>query len=192
MNNETTQKKDTNMKTSRIPAMFRPSSLALAAIAASPKVRQMLNERKASTAIAIAALPAMTCPKCADVRTTEVSRQAKGAEVLTGVTKVTTRHTCAGCEVKWTVVGEGKGKHSVATHKCTADVPNNLVYCVPKYPPDSTAQPESVKPSGFFHSRRHNRKRYDLGRPLSFDLHPNLFRRCWRDGKPPFGALLGH
>jgi hypothetical protein len=153
MNNETTQKKDTNMKTSRIPAMFRPSSLALAAIAvlalasaanaqykpvgddgiaASPKVRQMLNERKASTAIAIAALPAMTCPKCADVRTTEVSRQAKGAEVLTGVTKVTTRHTCAGCEVKWTVVGEGKGKHSVATHKCTADVPNNLVCCAPK------------------------------------------------------------
>lgn len=135
--------------------MFRPSSLALAAtaiavlaltssakaqykpvgddgIAASPKVRQMLNERRAFTAIATAAVPAMTCPKCADVRTTEVSRQAKGAEVLTGVTNVTTRHTCAGCEVKWTVVGEGKGKHSVATHKCTADVPNNLVCCAPK------------------------------------------------------------
>jgi hypothetical protein len=152
---EAEQKKDSNMKTNRIPAMFRPLNLALAAtaiavlavassanaqfkpvgddgIAASPKVRQMLNERRASTAIATAAVPAMTCPKCADVRTTEVSRQAKGAEILAGATTTAFRHTYAGCEVKWTVVGEGKAKHSVATHKCTADVPNNLVCCATK------------------------------------------------------------
>jgi hypothetical protein len=153
MHNETARKKDTNMKTTRISAMFRPSSLALAAIAvlalasaanaqykpvgddgiaASPKVRQMLNESKASTAIATAAVPAMICPKCADVRVAEINRQARGAELLAGATKIVTRHTCAGCEVKWTVVGEGKGKHSVPTHKCTADVPNNLVCCAPK------------------------------------------------------------
>ena len=133
--------------------MFRSSCLALATIAvlvlasaanaqykpvgddgiaASPKVRQMLNERKASATTATAAGPAMACSKCADVRTAQVSRQAKGAELLAGATKMATRHTCAGCEVKWTVAGEGKGKHSVATHKCTADVPNNLVCCAPK------------------------------------------------------------
>ncbi len=140
------------MKNNLIPAMFRASCpilvavalLALASpaaaqyrpvsddgIAASPKVRQMLNERKASVATATA--PAMDCPKCSDVRTAEVNRQAKGAELLTGAaTKIVIRHTCSACTVKWTVAGAGKAKHLVATHKCTANVPNNLVCCVPK------------------------------------------------------------
>ena len=134
--------------------MFRSSCLALATIAvlalasaanaqyksvgydgiaASPKVRQMLNERKASATTATAAAPAMACPKCADAQATETNRQAKGAELLAGAaTKVVVKHSCTGCEVNWTVVGEGKAKHSVGTHKCTADVPNNLVCCATK------------------------------------------------------------
>ena len=92
-------------------------------IAASPKVRQMLNERKASTAPAAITLPKMACPKCADIRTTEVNRQAKGAEVLAGAaTKTVTKHTCTDCSTKITTAGTGKAKHSVALHNCGADV----------------------------------------------------------------------
>lgn len=98
-------------------------------ITASPKVRQALNERKAVANPAMATASAMTCPKCADVLTTQPKRQAKGAEVLVGAKTTEIRHACAGCETQWTVVGESKAKHSVATHKCSADVPNNKTCC---------------------------------------------------------------
>ena len=38
-------------------------------------------------------------------------------------------YTCTACETKLTVVGEGKAKHTVATHKCAADVPNPATCC---------------------------------------------------------------
>jgi hypothetical protein len=135
------------MKTNRVPQALLPSTLALIAvtiatfafaatavgddgIAASPKVRLMLNERQAATTPTVVIAPVMVCPKCADVQTTEVNRQAKGAEILAGTaTKVITRHACAGCEVNLSVAGEGKARHTVATHKCTADVPNSLACC---------------------------------------------------------------
>jgi hypothetical protein len=99
-------------------------------IAASPKIRQMLNERKASATSAVAALPAMACPKCADVLTTEVNRQAKGGQVLAGTaTRKVAKHTSTACETKLTVVGEGKARHAVATHKCAAVVPNPATCC---------------------------------------------------------------
>jgi hypothetical protein len=151
-NKQTTRKKNANMTTNRIHAVLRPSNLVLAAtaiaaltlagsagaqykavgddgIAASPKVRQMLNERKASATPTIAVAPTMTCPKCADMRKEAVSRQPKGAEDLTGTKYVTYVHTCAGCETRLAVVGEGKSKHTVATHKCSADVPNPATCC---------------------------------------------------------------
>src|SRR5689334_8474171 len=75
-------------------------------IAASPKVRQMLNERKASTAPVATPLSSMACPKCADIRTTEVNRQAKGAEILAGAaTKTVMKHTCTDCSTKISTVG---------------------------------------------------------------------------------------
>ncbi len=99
-------------------------------IAASPRLRQMLNEHKASTARAVAAAPAMACPKCADVLTTEVNHQAKGGQLLAGTaTQKVAKHTCSACETKLSVVGEGKARHSVATHKCAADVPNPATCC---------------------------------------------------------------
>jgi len=92
-------------------------------IAASPKVRQMLNERKASTAPAAVTLPKMACPKCADIRSTQVNRQAKGAEVLAGAaTKTVTKHACTDCSTTIATAGTGKAKHSVVTHTCGVDV----------------------------------------------------------------------
>ena len=99
-------------------------------IAASPKVRQMLNERKAAATPAVAVVPAMACPKCADVLTTEVNRQAKGGQVLAGTaTQKVAKHTCTACETRLTVVAEGKAKHTVATHKCGADVASPATCC---------------------------------------------------------------
>jgi hypothetical protein len=144
MNNETVEKKDTNMKTIRIPLMvatLATLTVTTAAnaqykpvgddgIAASPKVRQILNERNAVATPAVAALPAMACPKCADVFTSEVNRQAKGAQVLAGTaTQKVAKHTCTACETTLTVVGEGKARHTVTTHKCAADVPNPATCC---------------------------------------------------------------
>lgn len=131
------------MKTNRITPVSRTSKLAMLAvtiitltfvnvanaqyktvedgIAASPRVRQMLNELKASssTAAAKAQPAAKCCPKCTNVRTTVPNREAKGAEILAGATtKVVNRHGCKVCETKLTVRGEGKNKHTVATHKC--------------------------------------------------------------------------
>jgi hypothetical protein len=134
------------MKTNRLLEIARPITLAAIAIAAlsfttdasaddrgiaaSPKVRQMLNERMASTRPPVAAVPDMACPKCADVLITEVNRQAKGGQVLAGTaTQKVAKHTCTACETKLTVAGEGKAKHTVATHKCVADVPNPATCC---------------------------------------------------------------
>jgi hypothetical protein len=137
--------KDTNMKTNRMALMvataFAAFTLAGAAtaqyrpagddgIAASPKVRQALNERKASAAPVVATAPVMACPMCADVKTTEVNRQAKAGENLTGAaTKVVFKHTCPGCDAKLTTVGEGKARHTIATHICTAAALNNMACC---------------------------------------------------------------
>ena len=99
-------------------------------IAASPRVRQMLNERKSSATPSVAALPGMACPKCADVLTTEANRQAKGGQVLARTaTQKVVKHTCTACDTKLTVAGEGKAKHTVATHKCAAEVPNPATCC---------------------------------------------------------------
>jgi len=114
--------------TTRASAQFKP--VGDDGIAASPKVRQMLNERKASAASTAFQAPAMSCPKCADVLKTELNPQAKGAQVLTGnASKLVARHTCAGCDTTIAIVGFGKARRSVATHKCTADVPNPATCC---------------------------------------------------------------
>jgi len=63
------------------------------------------------------------------VKVARVSPQAKGAEVMTGTKQVSYTHACAACETKMTVVGEGKAKHTIATHNCAAKVPNNLMCC---------------------------------------------------------------
>ena len=96
-------------------------------IAASPKVRQVLNA--AAPATTTAKVVAMACPKCADFSVAAPNRQAKGAEILAGATKVVAKHTCVGCDSSLSVVGSGKDKHNVMTHKCTAGSANNQICC---------------------------------------------------------------
>jgi hypothetical protein len=140
-----TTRKNMNIKTNllcTITTAFAALAFATAAyggytpvgadgITASPRLRQMINERPSSvgTTKAAAAAPAMICPKCADVRTAKVSPQAKGSEIIMGVKQVSYRHACVGCDTKFNVVGAGKAKHLVATHNCTAKIANNLDCC---------------------------------------------------------------
>jgi hypothetical protein len=139
------------MKAIRLPSVLRSTTLVLAAIAsialaslaigqakaanddgiaASPKVRQMMNERKMSNATKAVPAPVMACPKCVDTWTKQVNLQAKGAEVLTGTaSKLVAKHSCKGCDTTWAVVGGGKSKQAAATHKCAAEPGNTFACC---------------------------------------------------------------
>jgi len=140
------KKKDKNMKNTQIVKMFATATIAAFAlvgtanaqyktvgddgIAASPKVRQALNDRAASANIATAKVAAMACPKCKDVSVTEPNRQAKAGQILMGAaTKVVAKHACGACDTNLDVVGTGKAKRTVATHTCTAPVANNRTCC---------------------------------------------------------------
>jgi len=126
------------MKTDLLPAIAAAiAALTLATsafavddgIAAPPRVRQMLNERELANSPSVAARPAMSCPKCADVRIVKVNRPAKGAEILMGANQVAYTHACTACETKMTLVGEGKAKHVVATHSCSLAIASNPTCC---------------------------------------------------------------
>jgi uncharacterized protein YbaR (Trm112 family) len=57
---------------------------------------------------------AMACPKCKTITVTYIKTEK-------GHIKTTTpgeEHLCPGCEQKFVVVGEGKGKHDTITHVC--------------------------------------------------------------------------
>jgi hypothetical protein len=51
--------------------------------------------------------------------------------LLTGgpLTKSVSRHGCEGCGTDWKVVGHGKAKVSVASHKCTCCGEASLACC---------------------------------------------------------------
>jgi hypothetical protein len=90
-------------------------------IAVSPKVRAQLNERKAQTTPATAAVAAMACPECKDawVARADPNPKGLGARSLLGqTTKLVAQHLCPACETAITVGGEGKAKYDIATHQC--------------------------------------------------------------------------
>jgi NMD protein affecting ribosome stability and mRNA decay len=104
-------------------------------ITASPKVRAMLDERKARTTTVSAAVPAMACPKCKDTWVAQADTDSKGlgARTLMGkTTKLVARHLCDGCGVDWAIAGTGKAKHAIATHKCSSCGSENLGCCSTK------------------------------------------------------------
>src|SRR5690348_1385520 len=86
-------------------------------ITAAPKVRQLLDERRAAAAVAAAAdHKEMACPKCKDKITGRVDYTARGA--TRPVVQVTT-HLCDGCGVERIVAGVGKTRTEIVAHKCT-------------------------------------------------------------------------
>jgi hypothetical protein len=104
-------------------------------IAASPKVRAQMNERKASTAVVSTKAAVMACPKCKDawVAQADTSSKGSGARTLVGQTnKLVARHLCDGCGADMSTAGAGKAKYVVAAHKCTGCGAENLACCAPK------------------------------------------------------------
>jgi hypothetical protein len=69
---------------------------------------------------------AMACPKCKTITVTYVTTE-KGhiRKTITGQ-----EHLCPGCEQKFVVVGEGKGKHNVVTHVCKKCGSTDAFCCV--------------------------------------------------------------
>ena len=107
-------------------------------IAASPKVRQMMMKPIPSPA-AVAGpkagdMGAMACPKCKTSLVTYVDTQKGHIKTTTTVPT----HACAGCEQKFTVVGEGKGKHNVVTHVCKQSVTTEALCCATKKAGEAT------------------------------------------------------
>ena len=100
-------------------------------IAASPKVRQMLNETK-TLSRASGIVVSMSCPKCKNVWDIRRNTEAKGGQVLASAnapTRAVPSHLCADCRTTWEVVGQGKAKQSIATHSCISCRPLNVACC---------------------------------------------------------------
>jgi hypothetical protein len=89
-------------------------------IAASPKVRAQIDERKAQFNIAAAAATALhKCANCTDTLVSVVDKGTKGPNHL--ITKAS-RHNCAACDTKIVSAGTGKAAKDVAIHRCNAEV----------------------------------------------------------------------
>ena len=106
-------------------------------IAASPKVRAQLNERKARlNPAAPTAGSRMACPKCKDQWITSPNRHAKGAQYLVSGAAPTTkvaRHLCASCNTTVKVEGLSKQtKREVVTHQCASCGAVTLACCSTK------------------------------------------------------------
>ena len=95
-------------------------------IAASPKLRQTLEERKARLNTAPAPVASMTCPKCKDEYTRRTDWTARGANKPT---MLVAKHLCGGCETLITKEGQGKAAHDVVIHKCTGCGSASLACC---------------------------------------------------------------
>jgi len=101
-------------------------------IAASPKVRSMMMKPITSPAdvagLKDGDMVAMACPKCKTIMVTHVNTEKGHIKTATTVPA----DACPGCEQKFTVVGEGKGKHNVVTHVCKKCGSTDAFCCVMK------------------------------------------------------------
>ena len=101
-------------------------------IAASPKVRSMMMKPISSPAdvagLKAGDMVAMACPKCKTIMVTHVNTEKGHIKTATTVPE----DVCPGCEQKFTVVGEGKGKHNVVTHVCKKCGSTDAFCCVMK------------------------------------------------------------
>jgi len=104
-------------------------------ITASPRLRQMLNERNRvpATQPAPSDYKPMSCAKCKDVWVSSVDSFAKPAKVMMSgfkPTVTTAKHLCNGCDTRITVTGLSKAtRRNVALHKCSSCGAETLACC---------------------------------------------------------------
>jgi len=100
-------------------------------IAASPKVRQMLNEiktREQAEALKPGDTMAMVCAKCKSVMIHNVTTEKGHIKVMT----VGEKHLCPGCESTITVVGAGKQAKNEVKHTCDKCGDDSVFCCATK------------------------------------------------------------
>jgi hypothetical protein len=115
---------------SPVQAQYKPTGDD--GITASPKVRAQLEERRAGKQPVAVTAPSMACPKCKDAWVAQVDKDPKGlgSRTLTDqTTKLVAQHLCQACAADWNVVGTGKARQSIASHKCTSCGAENLACC---------------------------------------------------------------
>ena len=114
------------------PAQAQYKPVGDVGIAASPKVRSMMMKPITSPADVVGLkdgdMVAMACPKCKTIMVTHVNTEKGHIKTATTVPA----DMCPGCEQKFTVVGEGKGKHNVVTHVCKKCGSTDAFCCVMK------------------------------------------------------------
>lgn len=100
---------------------------------------KLIGQDKPRTAIVartVATAP-MSCPKCKSTWTARVDYSARGAvKPKVWVEK----HLCEGCETTISVVGHGKAKRDVASHKCTTCGEPDGACCVTSRAPQGTTE----------------------------------------------------
>ena len=101
-------------------------------IAASPKVRSMMMKPITSpedvAGLKDGDMVAMACPKCKTIMVTHINTEKGHIKTATTVSA----DLCPGCEQRFTVAGEGKGKHNVVTHVCKKCGSTDAFCCVMK------------------------------------------------------------
>jgi hypothetical protein len=114
-------------------AQFRPTGDD--GIAASPRLRAQLDERRVRATPVSATAASMACPKCKDawVAKADITSRGLGARSLTGqTTNRVAQHLCAGCGTDWATTGTGRAKLAVASHKCSGCGSESLACCPTK------------------------------------------------------------
>lgn len=77
---------------------------------------------------------AMACPKCKTITVTYIKTEKGHINTATPGEE----HLCPGCEQKFVVVGEGKGKHDSVIHVCKKCGSTDAFCCVMKQGSDPT------------------------------------------------------
>ena len=98
-----------------LPAFAQYRATGDDGITASPKVRQALIEQGAAKSVVADTSKPTACANCKNEYLTREDWTVKGL-IKPKVTSV--KHLCPGCETSVSVIGGGKAKHDVVTHKC--------------------------------------------------------------------------
>jgi hypothetical protein len=114
------------------PAQAQYKPVGDVGIAASPKVRSMMMKPITSPADVVGLkdgdMVAIACPKCKTSMVTLINTEKGHIKTATTVPE----DVDPGCEQKFTVVGEGKGKHNIVTHVCKKWGSTDAFCCVMK------------------------------------------------------------
>jgi hypothetical protein len=114
-----------------VPALAQVNAGSDDGIAASPKLRQQLNQiksEKEAAALKPGDVIAMVCSKCKSVMIHNVTTEKGHIKIMT----VGEKHMCPGCNSTITVVGVGKQSKDEVKHVCDKCGSDSVFCCATK------------------------------------------------------------